>query len=194
MYLSQFTNTTAAVYLCACLTWESSRSKPETRNRLSAMPEPVMLCFGNLQNPCRTFQNLLLKCRTLSILTVQHPYTNLIEPLKCWNRALIIIPMQYPYKALQRTLRIWEFPKIRGTLFWGPCNTDLQFRVLYQGPLSAETPIFVQPYSILIVLPPDTTCSGGPKGPRTSKSLLGTPSLLGLWVQGLGILGLLLWT
>ena len=20
--------------------------------------------------------------------------------------------------------RIWEFPKIRGTLFWGPCNKD----------------------------------------------------------------------
>ena len=24
-----------------------------------------------------------------------------------------------------------EFPKIRGTLFWGPYNNDLLFRVLY---------------------------------------------------------------
>ena len=38
---------------------------------------------------------------------------------------------------------IWEFPKIRGTLFWGPYNKDLLSRLLYSGPLFSETPIFV---------------------------------------------------
>ena len=35
----------------------------------------------------------------------------------------------------------WEFPKIRGTLFWGPCVfiRILLFRVLYLGPLFSET-------------------------------------------------------
>ena len=29
------------------------------------------------------------------------------------------------------TTRKWEFPKIRGTLFWGPLTRILLFRVLY---------------------------------------------------------------
>ena len=27
-------------------------------------------------------------------------------------------------KTIPKTLSIWEFPKIRGTLFWGPYNKD----------------------------------------------------------------------
>ena len=36
-----------------------------------------------------------------------------------------------------------EFPKIRGTLFWGPIIIRvLLFRVLCRGPLFSETPIY----------------------------------------------------
>ena len=28
------------------------------------------------------------------------------------------------YGLAFRALGVWEFPKIRGTLFWGPCNKD----------------------------------------------------------------------
>ena len=41
---------------------------------------------------------------------------------------------------------IWEFPKIRGTLFCCPSVLMIRillFRVLYQGPLFSETPIWV---------------------------------------------------
>ena len=33
--------------------------------------------------------------------------------------------------ASTQELKTWEFPKIRGTLFWGPYNRILLFRVLY---------------------------------------------------------------
>ena len=34
-----------------------------------------------------------------------------------------------------------QFPKIWGTVFWGPYNRILLCRVLYLGPLFSETPI-----------------------------------------------------
>ena len=34
-------------------------------------------------------------------------------------------------RALTHPVLIWEFPKIGGTLFWGPYNKILLFRVLY---------------------------------------------------------------
>ena len=37
--------------------------------------------------------------------------------------------------------RIWEFPKIRGTLFWGPYNKDPTIQGTILGPLFSETPI-----------------------------------------------------
>ena len=37
---------------------------------------------------------------------------------------------------------MWEFPKIRGTLFWGPYNKDPTIEVLYWGPLFSKTPMF----------------------------------------------------
>ena len=37
--------------------------------------------------------------------------------------------------------RIWEFPKIRGTLFWGPYNKDRPILGTTLGSLISETPI-----------------------------------------------------
>ena len=37
---------------------------------------------------------------------------------------------------------MWEFPKTRGTLFGVLIIRILLFRVLYEGPLFSETPIF----------------------------------------------------
>ena len=42
---------------------------------------------------------------------------------------------------------IWEFPKTRGTLFWGSLIRILLFQVLYWGPLFSETPISLSPVS-----------------------------------------------
>ena len=36
---------------------------------------------------------------------------------------------------------MWEFPRIRGTLFWGSYNKDPRiFTVLYKGPPFSEPP------------------------------------------------------
>ena len=47
------------------------------------------------------------------------------------------------------TKRIWEFPKIRGTLFWGPYNKDPTIYGTTLGSPISETLICEQPIAVL---------------------------------------------
>ena len=45
------------------------------------------------------------------------------------NEGYLRVPLKGYYKGtirvtLKGSIRVLEFPKMRGTLFWGPCNKD----------------------------------------------------------------------
>ena len=59
-----------------------------------------------------------------------------------------------PYLLESRQARYGEFRKIRGTLLWGPYNTDptISCTVLYWGPLFPETPRYEGASAALLLI------------------------------------------
>ena len=65
-----------------------------------------------------------------------YPYSIPIDPFKGTLKGTLIAthetskqvlkpdPLPAKRRGPQRNMHMWEFPKIRGTLFWGPYNKD----------------------------------------------------------------------
>ena len=74
-----------------------------------------VLSYRGLNNSIRVAQYTIITGRN-----PQNTPGSLLRPLYCCNDIAILLVSQVKFQSN----RTWEFPKIGGTLFWGPYNRD----------------------------------------------------------------------